>query len=383
MMPEPKTPSEVVAISHRAADEAGIPRGLLLACAVAESNLIWNARRPARAADDERFWPDVSGGPWQQTVRYDPDYSGGGGYPGPSEIERVLHLQYDVERSARVAAANLARKFRDGTETDDDENLIRDLFEYNWPAGAERPWTAEHAANYRRGLAEARRILGGPAMPAPSTPLPYNPDAPIDPQPDDWSCSIQAVQWLLRSIGRNPDASDPQGDPWLREQLVPSHVTEEKGLLDGSGRQLAQWITETYGTEMGFVAQASPVTFDDVAAGAGVNPTMVGGSRWNHWAGVRRLNADGTLVLANPSLGWMEVRESISREQWDRLGPWHAIWIDRMSTLPAPVPPAPPAFDKGAVIAALQAILARHDEYDRQIRADLAALIGMAEKLGD
>lgn len=111
-MADPKTRAEVIDISNRAADAAGIPRLLLLACGIAEGNLKWNARRPSGPVQDADFWPDVSGGPWQQTVRFDPDYGGGNAYPGPNEIARILELQYDVERSARVAAENLKAKLK-------------------------------------------------------------------------------------------------------------------------------------------------------------------------------------------------------------------------------------------------------------------------------
>jgi hypothetical protein len=150
------------------------------------------------------------------------------------------------------------------------------------------------------------------------------------------------VQWLLRSIGRNPDKDDPQGDPWLMSQLVPAIISPQVGLQDASGAQLAAWITQTYGAEMGFVAHSAPlVTFDDVLAGAGVNPTLIGGRRWNHWSGVRKLNADGTLAIANPSDGWQGVGQTMSRAQFSALGDFSAIWIDRTGAVPAPPPPAP------------------------------------------
>jgi len=175
-------------------------------------------------------------------------------------------------------------------------------------------------------------------------PLPYNPDAPIDAQPDPWSCALQSTQWLLRSIGRNPDASDPVGDPWLKSQLVPGIISPQVGLQDASGAQLAAWINREYGQEMGFVAHAADVTFDDVLAGAGTNPTLIGGRRWGaggHWAGVRRADANGLLELANPAPGYTGVGTHLDRAEWDARGPWTAVWIDRMSTLPPVVlPPA-------------------------------------------
>jgi hypothetical protein len=147
--------SDLVSISNAAADAAGIPRILLLACGCAESGLDPFSRRPASPADDERYWPDVSGGVWQQTVRWDPDYHGGAAYPGPDEVARVLALQFDPERSARVAAANLAPKWRQYQP-----DVFATLCAYNWPAGGGQPKGPAQAANYRRGIAEAQALLG-------------------------------------------------------------------------------------------------------------------------------------------------------------------------------------------------------------------------------
>ena len=147
--------SDMVAISNAAADAAGIPRQLLLACGIAESNLRTDARRPKDPAKDAASWPDVSGGAWQQTVRYDPDYRGGSDYPGPDEVERVLALQYDPVRSAKVAAENLAQKWAMYKP-----DLFKALCAYNWPGGGGRPYSAAHEQNYRRGLAEAERMAG-------------------------------------------------------------------------------------------------------------------------------------------------------------------------------------------------------------------------------
>lgn len=157
-MAEPKTREQVIEISNRTADANGISRLLLLACGIAEGNLRWNARRPTTPAQDATFWPDVSGGPWQQTVRYDPDYRGGNDYPGPEETARILELQYDAERSANVAARQLKSKWN-GEQNDD--AYLRAMYLYNWPAGGGRPFTPAHRQNYERGLAEAKVILGG------------------------------------------------------------------------------------------------------------------------------------------------------------------------------------------------------------------------------
>lgn len=178
---------------------------------------------------------------------------------------------------------------------------------------------------------------------APMPELPFNPDAPIDQQPNGWSCALQSTQWLLRSIGRNPDASNPITDPWLTSELVPSIITPESGLLNATGQPLADWITRTYGAEMGFLAQATPVTFEDVLAGAGVNPMIVGGRKWGaagHWAGVRRAEG-GVLVMANPALGYDGIQDRMTARQWTDRGPWSCVWIDRLSTLSPAQNPEP------------------------------------------
>ncbi len=211
--------------------------------------------------------------------------------------------------------------------------------------------------------------------------IPFDPDAPCDVQPDDWSCSIQSVQWLLRSIGRHPDQAHPVTDPWLRSELVPHIVSPDVGLQDASGQQMADWVTRTYGVEMGFVAQASPVTFDDVAAGAGVNPMMCGGRRYGpggHWVGIRRLQSDGTLLLANPAPDYTQTGPSLDRAEWDARGPWSCIWVDRMSMLEPvpPIPPLPPKLTVEEILAELQAMLALSDEQivGRVLREQISAL---------
>lgn len=159
------TREEIVALIYKVADEVGIPRLLLLATAIAESNLNPNARRPVSAQQDAAYWPDVSGGLMQQTVRYDPDYRGGDEYPGRAMIDQILFAQMDPERSLRVGAKNLNQKW-EGTTTD--EALLRTMYKYNWPGGHGKPYSADHEANYKRGLREGKEIMSQPT-PQPTT----------------------------------------------------------------------------------------------------------------------------------------------------------------------------------------------------------------------
>lgn len=183
--------------------------------------------------------------------------------------------------------------------------------------------------------------------------VPYNPDATVDLQPDDWSCSEQSAQWLLRSIGRQPH------DNWIRPALLNEGiVTDELGLMDASGRQLSSWLQREYGDEMGLHFRAiNPVSWEDLAQIAGARPVLIGGRGWNHWSGVRRV-VDGGLELANPAPNWQGVGNVLDRAEFDALGSWSAITVYSDQEVSAPPPePEPEPDPKEVVLSRVRALL--------------------------
>jgi hypothetical protein len=149
--------AEIVELSNRLADEFGIPRLAMLGCAFAESGLRCEARRPVDAASDPDFWPDVSAGVWQQTVRFTPEYARlgfGGAYPGPEVTRRILDAYCDPAHAGRTAAPQIRHYL--AVEGGD---ILRALCRYNWPA--REPNENPNRGNYERGLADARAVLEG------------------------------------------------------------------------------------------------------------------------------------------------------------------------------------------------------------------------------
>lgn len=329
--------SDLVAVSNAAADAAGIPRQLLLACGVAESNLRADARRPTDPSKDAAYWPDCSFGAWQQTVRWSAEYlkersksgADAAAFPGSGTIETIGQSYTDPEYAAEVAAANLKGKYRGG----EPDAVFKALCRYNYPAGDGTPADAATAANYRRGIIEAERLLGTATNDATNATnrVAYNPDATVDPQPDDFSCALHSAQYLLRAIGRHPERA------WLVGQLVgplsaAPIISREYGLMDASGRQMAAWLQREYGDEMGVTFAARPVnTWEDLVALAGKGPLMLGGRTFGHWVGVRAYR-DGKVLLANPAGSWKGVGQELTRDEFDALGSWSAV----TATLPAP-----------------------------------------------
>lgn len=335
---------QVIRIAVDAADAARIPRELVLACAIAESDLVPTARRPRNPADDARYWPDVSMGAWQQTVRWTEEYAAWAKAHGhnpadvpPAEVIRTIGDRfYDPSYAASIAVPNLAAKWRSYQP-----DILETLCRYNWPAqrGIDNP----NRANYARALLEAVQILGQdiPGEPAePQAPaLVFSPDYPNIRQPSEWTCSATATAWLLGAVGL------PQTVQWVVEQLGPAGINPDVGLTDGSGAGLVGVLKS-----VGLDAHNGRLTFDraKAVAEAGI-PLIVGGMGWYHWAGIRRVNGAGNLQVANPAGSYMGVSDELGPNGYAALGPFYGVWVDlatseaRQDKPVPPVQPPPPA----------------------------------------
>jgi len=184
----------------------------------------------------------------------------------------------------------------------------------------------------------------------------YDPDTPVVTQNHDWDCAEQATLWALTAYGRHPS------DAWMEGQMLADGIeSTDQGLLDGSGKALAGWITTQYG-EFGYrAANAASVSFDDVRSVAGPSPVMLGGHNWGasgHWSGVRRYDAaTDRLILANPGgTGPVYGQQTLSRQQFDQIAPCSMVVVTHESAVPPIV--VPPAVDpRDARIAELEAQL--------------------------
>jgi len=155
-------------------------------------------------------------------------------------------------------------------------------------------------------------------------------------QNDDWSCAPTSTRWALWAYGRQPS------EAWLESSMLNAGVvTTEYGLSDASGAQLARWITSEYG-EFGYHGENDPsATFDEVAqeAAQGRHPLCMGGRAWYHWTGVRGF-ADGVILLANPAPGWKGISQTMTRQQFEYLGPFSMVRLAHESeSIVVPQPP--------------------------------------------
>jgi len=151
----------------------------------------------------------------------------------------------------------------------------------------------------------------------------YNPQEPAHLQENDWSCSQDAAEWALWAYGRHPS------DDWMEQSMIDVGVINPSvGLCDASGSGLANWLTTEYG-EFGYVAtHQNPVSFSDLAEEASTlqHPIMAGGRAWCHWTGIRGYDpANDLLLLANPAPGYRGIYQTLSRDQFDQLGPFSMV----------------------------------------------------------
>jgi hypothetical protein len=163
----------------------------------------------------------------------------------------------------------------------------------------------------------------------------FDATVPVELQLNDYSCSVGATYWCLRSIGVSLTQQD------LENAMVPGLVSEQFGLLDGSGTGIVGLLNRQYGLT---ASNSSPVSFDDVAGRAGTQPIAIGGHNWyidadghvtGHWVAVRGF--DGSqLLLANPGGNGPHFgQQTLDRAAWDQRAPFAAVWIGAGATVVA------------------------------------------------
>jgi SH3-like domain-containing protein len=156
----------------------------------------------------------------------------------------------------------------------------------------------------------------------------FNAALPVELQLTDFSCAVGATFWFLRSI--EVDLTQQA----LQDLMVPTLVSPDLGLLDGTGAGIARFLRDHFGLA---TTNAPKVSFDDVAARAGQQPIVMGGHAWyisaegratGHWVGVRGF--DGTqLLLANPGgTGPNFGQQTLDRAGFRQRGGFSAVWMD-------------------------------------------------------
>jgi hypothetical protein len=102
----------------------------------------------------------------------------------------------------------------------------------------------------------------------------FDSTVPVELQLTDYSCSVGATFWCLRSLGISLTHQD------LQDVMVPALVSPALGLLDGSGATIASLLRTRYALS---ATNMSPVSFDQVGARAGRRRSVTDSSGAQGW----------------------------------------------------------------------------------------------------
>jgi len=138
-------------------------------------------------------------------------------------------------------------------------------------------------------------------------------------QAASWSCSACSLAWVERSMGINPSASEGSA---INEIGTPDNINPTYGLMDGSGSQLQRVLWDNYQTPSGQLW----ANFDQVYAIAGQTTGMMSGGAWYHWVALRGVSGS-SIWIANSAPGYKGIYDTLTREQFNSLGPFSCVYI--------------------------------------------------------
>jgi hypothetical protein len=168
----------------------------------------------------------------------------------------------------------------------------------------------------------------------------YNPSQPPERQIADWVCSIRATAWMLKSLGLPVDIGA------LQDEMSPTYVTPEVGLLDGTGAGIAEVLKAHLPAEWaGRVTVFERISWPELWSLAGTGPVALGLHGAYHWINVAQQRADGDLDSPNPAPKYpaaAPIGDILSSSEVTAWGPASAVWVNAAS-VPVPPPPVAPA----------------------------------------
>jgi hypothetical protein len=151
----------------------------------------------------------------------------------------------------------------------------------------------------------------------------YDPWTSMPGQLYDWTCSACSLDWVKRAMGLViTDDIYGSRETTVYEIGYPDHINPTYGLMDGSGAQLRRVLRDIYGqgSEQGWLS------FDATYAVAQQGAGMMSGSAWYHWVGIRGVQGSN-LAVANSAPGYKGIYDTLSREDFDRLGGFSVVWL--------------------------------------------------------
>jgi hypothetical protein len=140
------------------------------------------------------------------------------------------------------------------------------------------------------------------------------------PQTYGWTCSACSLDWVMRSTGLADDYTRPRA---VEEIGYPDEINSQVGLTNASGPgQALIDVLESYDQP----CQQGWLDFDATYEHAMETTGMMSGSNWYHWVAIRGVQGSN-LWVANSAPGYKGIYDVLSREDFNRLGPFSVVWL--------------------------------------------------------
>jgi hypothetical protein len=146
----------------------------------------------------------------------------------------------------------------------------------------------------------------------------YDPNENMPGQAASWSCSACALAWVLRATKVDPSMDEASA---ITAIGYPENINPTYGLMDAAGSALRA----VYGRYNVPTVQAW-LSYDQVWTLAGYTTGQMSGGAWYHWVGVRGRSGPD-LAIANSAPGYDGVYDTLSRGQFNALGPFSCLWL--------------------------------------------------------
>jgi hypothetical protein len=136
------------------------------------------------------------------------------------------------------------------------------------------------------------------------------------PQENSWTCSVCSFAWAVNALNRDFIISRSEA---LAIMGYPNCVNETYGCMS------AQCVIDAFET-LGFEAVQAWVTYDQAYSIMGAHTGVINPVGMYHFMGCRGV-ADGALWVANSAIGYRGISETLTREQFNALGPVQVIYL--------------------------------------------------------
>lgn len=140
----------------------------------------------------------------------------------------------------------------------------------------------------------------------------------MPPQTYGWTCSSCALDWVLRATAASPNQTRPAT---VMEIGLPENINPTYGLMDASGPELQRVLSDH-----GLDSEQGWLDFDTVYALAQDTTGLMSGGAWYHWCAIRGIQGN-SIFIANSAPGYKGIWDTLSREDFVRLGPFSVVYL--------------------------------------------------------